>query len=501
MDNLTFEQNQKSLAINKLLIVGHTLSDYETVIDMLTENGVKLPQPLKKEGIDAAEISSILLKAHGFQSSNSAIRQLDVNPVWNGLAMDLMMSNIDTYLWAWADSAALPLLNYWKSLDSSLSFVLVYNTPERFVGNLLKKAGTCTPVKLQREIEHWFAYNRELLNFYYRNQESSLLVNAQQVQENSWGYLQEVDKQIGLDAQALDNDMLSVTAQNEEVDNNHAGTYKYLANKLISANQKLKQLHDEMQSVANLPLCETLEDEVSIFEAIGFYQEEQARSEATALKNKSQIQTLEEKLEKYYLDNSAKTEELQSLNNEINTLRKQLQSLQKKSKDRNESTAKIQNSSLIEENKLLLEQLHCVQEELEKYYLENENLKKKAIKPKQKHYGAADRVKRQLSYRLGAVMIDQSRSLSGSLTLLIALYRELRKFRKEQANRKKLPPIRTYADAHEADRVKKHLSYRLGQAIITSFKSPVGIVKLPFALKKAHKEYKVEKNMFKIVLE
>ena len=109
-----------------------------------------------------------------------------------------------------------------------------------------------------------------------------------------------------------------------------------------------------------------------------------------------------------------------------------------------------------------------------------------------KYYGAGERVRQQLGYRLGIKMIEESKSIGGILLLPFSLrgvYKEYKKEMKENAN-KKLPPIEKYADACEAERVKKHLAYRLGEAMIESMRSPLGIFTLPFALKKAHKEFK-----------
>ncbi|GIX24541.1 MAG: hypothetical protein KatS3mg122_1772 [Caldimonas sp.] len=150
-----------------------------------------------------------------------------------------------------------------------------------------------------------------------------------------------------------------------------------------------------------------------------------------------------------------------------------------------------------EENELLLNQLHQVQEELERYYLENQRLKQKLAPPKPPGpYGAADRIKRQLSYRLGAVMIERSRSVGGWLSMPWALAAEVRAFRQEAAARpaKKLPPIHTYRDAHEAERVKQHLSYRLGSTLLQHGKSPLGWLKLPFALRRQVREFRLQRK-------
>ena len=150
---------------------------------------------------------------------------------------------------------------------------------------------------------------------------------------------------------------------------------------------------------------------------------------------------------------------------------------------------------LKEENELLLLQLHQVQEELERYYLENQKLKiGSAHKPKAEardYYGAADRIKRQLSYRLGSVMIEKSRTLGGWLSMPFALQAEAKRFHQEKAARKggKLPPIAHYRDAHEAERVKQHLSYRLGSTLVQRSGSLGGWLSMPCALRAQVKEF------------
>ncbi|MEA3523131.1 MAG: hypothetical protein U9R50_09145 [Campylobacterota bacterium] len=86
-------------------------------------------------------------------------------------------------------------------------------------------------------------------------------------------------------------------------------------------------------------------------------------------------------------------------------------------------------------------------------------------------------------------MIENSKAFTGTLGLPFSLYAEVKKFSKEKKNQEKQVPINTYADAYDAERVKKHLSYRLGQAMIESMKSPFGVFKLPFALKSVHNDY------------
>ena len=155
---------------------------------------------------------------------------------------------------------------------------------------------------------------------------------------------------------------------------------------------------------------------------------------------------------------------------------------------------KSASAELQEENELLLGQLHKVQEELERYFLENQKYKKNSPKkPEQKtYYGAAERVKQQLSYRLGSTMISNSRSFSGWLSMPFALNAEVKKFRKEQEKKanQKLPPVSAYSDAYEAERVKQHLSYRLGACMIKNSKSLSGWIAMPWKLSQEVKAFR-----------
>jgi len=146
--------------------------------------------------------------------------------------------------------------------------------------------------------------------------------------------------------------------------------------------------------------------------------------------------------------------------------------------------ANSQITELQQESELLLNQLHKVQEELERYYLENQTLKVNQKPKTSTYYGAADRIKNELPYRLGACLIKQSRSLGGWLALPFALRAEVKRLRQSAASdaRQTLPPIDQYSDAHEAERVKQHLSYRLGACMLAKSKTPGGWLSLPWAL-------------------
>ena len=205
----------------------------------------------------------------------------------------------------------------------------------------------------------------------------------------------------------------------------------------------------------------------------------------------SKLQQAEAAAQKLQADLKAAQEKAAKLQQTEAQLKKELQ----------QAVAKSASAELQEENELLLGQLHKVQKELERYYLENRQLKAggAVLQPalnKKTYYGAADRVKQQLSYRLGATMIAQSRSISGWLSMPFALRAEVKRFKQDQAARpnQKLPPIAQYRDAHEAERIKQHLSYRLGARMIANSKTLGGWVSMPWALLGEAKAFRKERQ-------
>lgn len=149
---------------------------------------------------------------------------------------------------------------------------------------------------------------------------------------------------------------------------------------------------------------------------------------------------------------------------------------------------------LAEENRLLLEQLATVQGELEQLHLLRGWPDYCQPGPGGWH-GADERVKRQLTYRLGAVVVRASTPLA-YLKLPFSLMREARRYRYDRQARQgeQLPPIEQYADAYKADQARRHLSWRLGEQVMACSRSPLGWLRLPVALSREYRAYRRERQ-------
>jgi hypothetical protein len=521
--------------MNKIAIVGHPASGYRDVEALLNQCGMRPPLPSRRDGLLPHDITATLCKAHkappvDVVADENEITQIQAGPVWHGMALDLMLGNLDQDLWGWADPQAIHTLDYWRELDPKLTFVLVYDEPHRVLAQAARSQGDPpTAQDLQRLLDNWVAYNGALLRFHLRHPQRSQLVHAQQVRRAADRYLQQLQPlldapltrlpgatdQIGVTQHALapagsalllpDTLVQAVSAAGLEPQVaaqrlSAEAAERYLIDGVLANHPQALQLYAELQSAANLPTDPAArlgpQHAMAAWETLvrqrAFMAELLAQLNAQHQRKTGEWENARTLLE------HARTEQTQENERLVSQLHQVQEELERQVRAARETQETGKHKALSEENELLLSQLHQVQEELERYYLENQRLKQKVPPPKPPGpYGAADRIKRQLSYRLGTVMIQRSRSLGGWFGMPWALAAEAKAFRADLAQRqadKKAPPIHKYRDAHEAERVKQHLSYRLGSTLIQHGKSPLGWLKLPFALSREVRQFRTQRK-------
>jgi hypothetical protein len=171
----------------------------------------------------------------------------------------------------------------------------------------------------------------------------------------------------------------------------------------------------------------------------------------------------------------------------VNDLAEQLQKanqLSVNNKQMNESEFELEKKILLEENKLLMEQMFQVQEDLERINEQSEkietNLEINQVNQNPRILGSADRLKNELTYQLGAALVESKNSIILAITLP---YRLLKIYTKNINNSKEnLPNIESYDDAHEASKVKKHLSYKLGEVLQSAGKNPIKWLFIPIKI-------------------
>ena len=516
------------MSMNKIILLGHPTSGLHQVESLLLASGMQAALPSKRDGLLPGEVVDILCQAHQCTAIEDAMTEEEFSPVptgpmWQGLALDLVMGNLQQALWGWADARNIFWLDYWATLDPHATFVMVYDHPS----NALQAAagqlvGRDIDMEIPRLLENWQAYNGAMLRFCSRHSKRCLLINARQAHKQLLNYVEQLGEKLHgatpnllthnpesapaealllalpaeFDKQALH---LAITQGQGDPDtlkrwlSGDDPLEQHLLQKVLEDYPAAEQIYQELEAAATVQHSQPAGTSVNPGDAwIALVERRQTMA---ALTLNLYEQYLEQKKLHFELKNQLliEDEKTKSVRLQLEDALKTVQDLKK------EKSIKIENSSdslkikdLEEENDLILHQLHQVQEELERYYLENQDLKKKLPQPQTRPYGAAQRIQKRLSYRLGSAMIANSRSFGGWLGMPFALTKQVRLYRKEKLAEgdRKLPPIHAYADAHDAERYKHHLSYRLGEIIIKHSKTPWGWLIFPFAVRSAVKAFK-----------
>lgn len=102
--------------------------------------------------------------------------------VWQQLAAELVLANIQHRCWAWADPQSLPLLEFWAEFDESIRFVLVAETPAQAVLRRTTGPSGASQVAapdspdMAQILGQWLRVHQRLLHFALRHPERSQIV-------------------------------------------------------------------------------------------------------------------------------------------------------------------------------------------------------------------------------------------------------------------------------------------------------------------------------------
>ena len=477
-------------AVNKIMVVGHPLSGYQAVEQGLNHRGLQAAATSKVQGLSPTQVTEMLLRAYRVAPLTAAqaleqFKPLAPSPVWQTLALDLLLGNLEQELWGWSDPQAIYLLDYWKQLDQQLAFVLVYDSPHNTLARLLEQEEGCNQAMVDAAMGNWAAYNEALLNFYLGNTERCLLVNSAQASSQTQECLAQMKHHMGVSLTLADKD------RKDQPPTDMHETRAYLTKAVLAANSKVNSLYADLQSVATLPTGQD-KDKDGPLTALRALQ-----SFVRVHRSNLQIQKMVEELKaQQQADIESLSQREAALQARVGELAGQVQQAREEGKRAAAEAEYAQvNKALEEENQMLLEELHKVQEELEQFYLENRHLKFKITQAEEKLnprlYGAASLVKESLPYRLGATVVGCKRTIFSYLALPFKLRKIAKEFKKQNTQGLALATkkIEDYADAYQAERAQKHLSYQFGEVLVQTGSNPFRWLILPFKLTATHRSW------------
>jgi hypothetical protein len=319
--------------------------------------------------------------------SESTERANQPSRLWQQLAIDLMVANMNSANWGWAHPGAVQWLDFWSQLEPEIRFVLVCEDRHSLVCRLVEQGEA--PASMAGHLALWAQNHQEMLRFHLRNPAKSLLLWAAEVQTQPTKLIQSIEQnwQTRLDATL-------VTPLDFE---GPTTLLQHIALQILSDHPKTAPLDYELQSLIGPAPCPPASEQIKTTDLIELYGQLKERStlqvqldlaqqnieDANRLLKQERVQSqtaLEQKQAQWHKQRQDAQAEGELLLAQLHQVQEELEkhfltSQEAQEKTKAETAAKQEaldkNKGLQEESDLLLAQLHQVQEELEKYYLQH----------------------------------------------------------------------------------------------------------------------------------
>lgn len=422
-----------------LCITGPLQGQLELIAAQLSRAGVNPAQPSGRETpMDLATWHAKVIATR--QSRGAGQNTATPGRLWEQLAGEIFLANIDQACWGWADTRSLKLLDFWHDFEAGTRFVLVCATPEEMLAQAIETGdGEIAP---QNILQTWHTAHREMLRFYLRHPDRALLI---------WGH-DALQQRADLCAALQQQWQLPLTAAPAAEDEQAAinPVARMIAQQLCREHSVDESLLNELRASSHTPAeagppAETMSDIVAAFRQLKLgtvteaelaaekeradnaenqlqaetqkHREAQEESELLLL----QLHQVQEELESLFLKhNESQTElatvraaktaseteaatrqqEAATLMQQLDAIRAQLAAAQAaKTTSKTEAATRQQEAAALtqqldavraqleplqrqqqeaqEESELLLLQLHQVQEELENYFLKYQEAQQK----------------------------------------------------------------------------------------------------------------------------
>lgn len=493
-----------------IIQAGHKSSKSKQLMEKLYERGLSKPVDSYTHKMTPQQVSETLYKVLTREDMSFANEKMADN-----VMTDFLLANLDAESWGWESDKNLASLEYWQQIEPDVGFILVFDHPK----NILKEFTniTLTAGMIDQAMDEWVSYHQKMLDFLSSNNDKCILIEGKGALSNISKYKDEVKKitnslelksgwQVASYEEALVTDLGGDTNIINEL----------VTNEILSKFPELIDVFNSLLSKASLKISENIFktkrlDLDSLVSVVNYFNESEQRksyelektntklskaySEIASLKKSIDIhlgntRVLEEKLNQ---ENKKLIESIEDYNSLSENSKKTIDDLKKQAKDfESQSIESVEN-----ENIQLINQIHVLQEALEKYLKDEAKqvvADVKQSKPIPIYYGAADRIKKDLPYRVGSAIINHSKSPSSIARLPSAVIKEFRDFDRNMKKNENLPAIEEYEDADDAIKVKSHLSYIIGFTITDALKYPSSIPKLPFKLSRDVLSFKLDKR-------
>ena len=366
-----------------ICVTGAIQHDLDLVFNILQQAGIKSSQPNKRN--ELIDMSSWHEQALTLDNDSLAENTATFNPgrFMEQMASDIFIANIKSDIWGWADTRSALLLDYWVNFDPRIQFVIVYISPQQMLANVMST--TTETLSVDAIMSAWQTYYQQLLRFYLRNPQRSILVDARESMQNPQALLKHCAEQWSCSPSSLPKNLLPIDMPQDSLalyiaqqlsdsypdvislQHEIAATLTRLSdNKAIAPPMTGESLINSYRALQDRSLelnkIQRAYEELAIVKAefsdtITAYQQQEQEIEHINQLLVAQLEQVQEELKSYFLKNEAGQKQVDDLTSQLTTL-----------------AHASQQQSAQQENELLLLQLHQVQEELEHYFLQHQAL-------------------------------------------------------------------------------------------------------------------------------
>lgn len=460
-----------------IIQAGHHSSRSKFLIQKLYERGLSKPLNSYTHQFDAQQVADTINKVV-LRNNKSIINKKLVDNVM----IDLLLANLDYENWGWESEKNLAALEYWQHIESDIQFIFVFDHPSRLLNQLSSQSLTIEA--FDKAMNHWVAYHQNILGFLEVNQDNVLLVEGNCAINNICDLKKQL-KNIAPTLQLKDSWQISDQIEDSSeysLDHHYHMIREHFFGEVLSQYPEVIKLFNSLLDKASIkdsnPIIKAKKNDIdSLINLLSCLEEcnlfdkyrEQEENNIALKKMLDDITKDKKKIEDEYIE-----------------FKHTLSSY--KSENKTDSNKYI--SGLEETNELLIEQLQLAQEKIEGYYSNSSNIKTDIANSNSNIVytkGAAEAVKKELPYVLGSTIVRNSKSVKGIVKLPASLLKEHKTFKN---NENVSLNIEMYADSDEAEKVKRHLSYKIGKVFVEGFDSPKNLIKLPFAMIREVSEFK-----------
>lgn len=399
--------------MSKFIIIGNRFSQYSNIEDLLQKHGMQPVSPSKRELLTPKEISTLLQKVSYRQPVDlnthqgkkliskkehrqaRAISQISeghtINPVWNGLYLDLVLANLDKELFGWCDPEAIKVLDYWAEVDQDIKFIFVYDHPkEVFLSDLKRSQEINESSSLEVDLQEWSDFNRDLLSFYRRYRSRSVLLCGQQVLDNVNMTLHKVSYAFKTPLLEASIESASVSTESIEPEKADSATSSSLENLVIhhvlSGHKEIEELYQALQENATLAneqdtvaLTYLSQSSLAIWQDYAYQKNTLNQQSAELKENYQQVQQLTQEKEALASDQKALQQQLIVTQQTLEqTVQSSEQKLNIAHTDNKKLTEQINASRA--DNQKLKEQINVSQKALQEANTQQQQLKQEKDK-------------------------------------------------------------------------------------------------------------------------